>query len=72
MVHICNINIIYIHKNFRQLHKITKKNRNQTFVKEMKNVSDGPISRLSTAMKRINELEPMSIEISRPEMQINL
>lgn len=37
----------------------------------MKNVSDGPIGRLSTAVKRINELECMSIEISRPEMQIN-
>ena len=60
----------------KQIDENTKKqsqrnNRNQTFVTEMKNVFDGPIGRLSTAMKRINELECMSIEISRPKMQIN-
>ena len=37
----------------------------------MKSVFDRPVSRLSTAMKRINELECMSIETFRPEMQIN-
>lgn len=55
--------------------KILRNNHKETIeiklVTEMKNVSDGPIGRLSTAVKRINELECMSIEISRPEMQIN-
>ena len=38
--HICNINIIYIHKDFIQLNKITKKNRQKTNQFTEKNTDD--------------------------------